>query len=105
MWLTSYVPTLIFQPKWFKSDRDPKIGDVVLFLKSEKDFEKIYQYGLICDLKKSRDGKIRSIDVEYQNHTERVKRRTTRGTREVVVIHPFEELGLIRELNILFNDL
>ena len=104
-WLTSHVPTLMFQPKWFKSDRDPKVGDVILFLKSDKDFERIYQYGLICDLKVSRDGKIRSLDIEYQNHTEKVKRRTTRGTREVVVIHPFEELGLIRELNVLFNDL
>ena len=104
-WLTSHVPSLMFQPKWFKSDRDPKVGDVILFLKSDKDFERIYQYGLICDLKVSRDGKIRSLDIEYQNHTEKVKRRTTRGTREVVVIHPFEELGLIRELNVLFNNL
>ena len=104
-WLTSYVPTLMFQPKWFRSDRDPKVGDVILFLKSEKDFEKIFQYGLICDLKSSRDGRIRTLDIEYQNHTEKVKRRTTRGTREVVVIHPFEELGLIRELNVLFDNL
>ena len=104
-WLISYVPTLMFQPKWFQSDRDPKVGDVILFLKSEKDFEKIYQYGMICDLKRSRDGKIRSLEIEYQNHTEKVKRRTTRGTREVVVIHPFEELGLIRELNVLFDNL
>ena len=103
-WLISYVPTLMFQPKWFQSDRDPKVGDIILFLKSEKDFEKIYQYGIICDLKHSRDGKIRSLDIEYQNHTEKVKRRTTRGTREVVVIHPYEELGLIRELNILFDS-
>ena len=104
-WLTSYVPTLMFQPKWFRSDRDPKVGDVILFLKSEKDFERIFQYGLICDLKSSRDGRIRTLDIEYQNHTEKVKRRTTRGTREVVVIHPFEELGLIRELNVLFDNL
>ena len=103
-WLISYVPTLMFQPKWFQSDRDPKVGDIILFLKSEKDFEKIYQYGIICDLKRSRDGKIRSLDIEYQNHTEKVKRRTTRGTREVVVIHPYEELGLIRELDSLFDN-
>ena len=33
-WLTSYVPTLVMQPKWFRSDRDLKKGDVVLFLKN-----------------------------------------------------------------------
>ena len=95
----------MFQPKWFKTDYDPKIGDVVLFLKSEKDFEKIYQYGIICGIKANRDGKIRQVDVDYQNHTENVKRRTTRGTRELVVIHKHEELGLIGELNVLASGL
>ena len=92
-------------PKWFKSDSDPKVGDIVLFLKSEKEFEQIYQYGLIKDLKVSRDGKIRQVEVEYQNHNENVKRSTNRGTREIVVIHPFEELGLMRELNIIATSL
>ena len=53
-WLISYVPTLILQPKWYQSDRDPKIGDVILFLKSEKEFERKYQYGIITDIKVSR---------------------------------------------------
>ena len=96
-WLISYVPSLMMQPKWFRSDKDPKV--VVLFLKSDKEFEKLYQYGIIKDVKKSRDGKIRQVEVEYQNATENVKRRTTRGTREIVVIHPCDELGLMRELN------
>ena len=80
-------------------------SDVVLFLKSEKEFEQIYQYGLITDLKISRDGKIRQLEIEYQNHNEGVKRRTNRGSREVVVIHPFQELGLVRELNMLAASL
>ena len=104
-WLTSFVPSLMFQPKWFKSDRDPKIGDVVLFLKSDKEFDKIYQYGIISDVKISRDGKIRQVTVEYQNPSENVKRFTNRGTREIVVIHPHNELGLIRELNVLATSL
>ena len=102
-WLISYVPHLMFQPEWFKSDRDPKVGDVVLFLKSNKEFNKQYQYGVISDLKVSRDGKIRQVEVEYQNFSESVKRKTTRGTRELVVIHPIDELGLVRELNQMFD--
>ena len=98
-WLISYVPSLMFQPKWFQSDKDPKVGDIVLFLKSDKEFDKHYQYGKINALNKSKDDKIRKIEIEYQNHTENVKRYTNRGTREVVVIHPIDELGLIRELN------
>ena len=104
-WLTSYVPLLMFQPKWFKSDRDPKIGDVVLFLKSESELDKQYQYGIISDLKVSRDGKIRQVEVEYQNSSEHTKRRVFRGTREIVLIHPIGELGLVRELNNMFNSL
>ena len=104
-WLTSCVPQLMQHPKWFKSDIDPKVGDIVLFLKSEKEFECIYQYGLITDLKVSRDGKIRQVELEYQNHHENVKRKTNRGTREICVIHPFDDIGLIRELNILATSL
>ena len=103
-WLTSYVPTLMFQPKWFSSDRDSKVGDIVLFLKSDKEFQKIYQYGIITDLKVSRDKRIREIEIEYQNVNEGTKRRTTRGAREVVVIHPVHELGLVREINKLVSQ-
>ena len=34
-----------------------------------------------------------------------MKRRTIRGTRELVMIHPVDELGLIRELNLLSQNL
>ena len=95
----------MFQPKWFKSDQDPKVGDIVLFLKSDKEFKKMYQYGIISDLKISRDQKIREIEIECKNVGEKSKRRTTRGTREVVIIHPVNELGLVRELNILSANL
>ena len=35
------------QPKWYKSDRDVKVGDVVLFMKKEKEYAGYYQYGMI----------------------------------------------------------
>ena len=100
-WLTSCVPNLMIHPKWFKSDSYPQVGDVILFLKSDKEFQKLYQYGMITFCKRSRDGKIREVEIEYQNHTDKSKRYTTRGTKEIVVIHPYEELGLIRQLNIM----
>ena len=37
-WLKSYVPTLIDRPKWLNSGDKVRVGDVVLFLKSEKEF-------------------------------------------------------------------
>ena len=98
-WLVSCVPKLMTHPKWYDSSRDSKIGDIVLFLKSEKEFDKQYQYGIIRGIKASRDGKIRQIDIEYQNHNETVKRFTNRGVREVVVIHPVDEMSIIRQIN------
>ena len=31
-WLLSHVPKLMEQPKWFRDDRDLKVGDIVLIL-------------------------------------------------------------------------
>ena len=85
-WLISKVPMLMHQPKWFKSDQDIQVGDVVLFLKSDKEFEKQYQHGMVKDFKLDKDLKIRKVKVEYRNHNESVNRITTRGTRDIVVI-------------------
>ena len=67
------------QPKWLESSRDSKVGDVVLFLKSDREFDRQYQYGIIVDVKVSRDGKIRVVEIEYENFNEGVKRRTNRA--------------------------
>ena len=97
-WLTSYVPTLLDQPNGL-TDRDICAGDVVLFLKSDKEFDRHYQYGLVIAIIPSRDGLIRVVEIEYQNNNENCKRVTKRGVRDVVVIHPVEEIGIYRELN------
>ena len=98
-WLTSVVPSLIEKPKWFVTERHVAVGDVVLFLKSDKEFEKQYQYGVISAVYESKDGLIRTVLVEYQNHGENVKRTTKRSVRDLVVIHPIEELGIMKELH------
>ena len=85
-------------PKWFRNDRNLAEGDVVLFSKSEKEFENIYQYGIIKSVVHSKDGRIRKVEVEYVNHTEKARRCTTRHARDLIVIHPVEELGLSKEL-------
>ena len=38
------------------------------------------------------------VEVEYQNHNEGVKRYTTRGVRDLVVIQPVDEPGIDAEL-------
>ena len=102
-WIQSYVPTLIDRPKWFKGQSDVQVGDIVLFLKSEKEFDLQYQYGMISKLHPSKDNIVRKVDIEYQNFNEGVKRTTHRGVREIVSIHPIDELDIYEELYDLFN--
>ena len=97
-WLLSHVPKLMDQPKWFKSDRDLKKGDVVLFLKHESEISSTYQYGIIDAVEVSRDGKIRKVVVRYRNHSEDTNRTTYRSARSLVVIHPVDEIDIIQEL-------
>ena len=85
-------------PKWFQTDRDVKVGDVVLFLKQENQLSSTYQYGMISDLSKSSDEKIRKATVRYRNSTEAVDRFTNRAVRQLIVIHPVDELNIMEEL-------
>jgi len=101
--MTPYVPTLIEQPKWFTTERNLSEGDVVLFLKSEQEFDRQYQYGIVSSTVVSRDGLVRVAEIKYQNCGENVKRTTKRGVRDLVVIHPIDEIGISKELHELAN--
>ena len=64
------------------SNKEIQIGDVVMFLKSEREFDEQYQYGIVSSLHRGKDNHIRRVDVEYKNHNETFKRNTQRGVRE-----------------------
>ena len=55
-WLISFVPLLVQQPKWFSTERSVTVGDIVLFRKSEKEFDKNYQYVIFIKTVEGRDG-------------------------------------------------
>ena len=97
-WLISYVPKLMDHPKWFDNDKDLKKGDVVLFLKSEKELNNDYQYGMVDAVHLGVDGKIRSVEIKYRNHNEQMDRFTHRATRQLTVIHAVDEIDFIKEL-------
>ena len=85
-------------PKWFDSDKDLEKGDIILFLKHENSLSNQYQYGMVENVHKSIDGKVRSVDVKYRNHNENVDRLTHRAARQLVVIHQVHDLDIIAEL-------
>ena len=85
-------------PKWFNSDSDLVKGDVVLFLKHENILPNDYQYGMVEDVHKGIDGKIRSVNIKYRNHNENVDHATHRATRQLVVIHRVHDMDIMLEL-------
>ena len=97
-WLTSHVPNLMNQPKWFVNDRDVKVGDIVLFIKQDNPIASRYQYGMISEVNISQDGKIRKVIVRYRNANENVDRYTNRAVRQIVIVHPVDELSILEEM-------
>ena len=97
-WLTSAVPKLVPQPKWFHNDGGVRVGDVVIFKKAESALSGQYQYGIVQELKCSSDNIIRSVVLRYRNATENVDRTTTRSVRTIVIIHRVDELNIMEEL-------
>ncbi|XP_066917852.1 uncharacterized protein [Clytia hemisphaerica] len=97
-WLTSHVPSLMHQPKWFNTDRDLQPGDVVLFTKQDSAIASTYQYGRIKSVNRGRDNAIRDVVVEYQNSNENTKRLTTRAVRTLILILGADEIDLSKEL-------
>ena len=98
LWLSVHVPKLIVQPKWFKSDENLKIGDIVLFLKQDSTISSNYQYGIVDTVHQGRDKNIRRVTLRYRNNNENIDRTTTRSVRGLVVIHRVDETNIMEEL-------
>ena len=69
-----------------------------MFLKQEKALCREYQFGMIKSVEVGRDGRIRVAVVKYRNHNENMDRETRRSVRQLVLIHPIEELDIHKEL-------
>ena len=94
-WLVSALPRLIPKPKWFTNDVDIKCGDIVLFDKSDASFVGEYKYGIVDEIHRSKDSKIRSATIRYRNASEEIFRTTNRAVRSIVVIHRIDEVDIM----------
>ena len=97
-WLTSAVPKLVPQPKWFRDDGGIRVGDIVIFKRRDSVLSGVYQYGIVQSIKDSSDRATRTVVIRYRNADEDVDRETTRSARSVVVIHGIDELNIMEEL-------
>ena len=99
-WLVSAPPKLVPHPKWFKSDDDLKVGDIVLFDKAEGSLvDGEYHFGIVEDSFLSKDNQVRTVKLRYRNADEATGYRTTiRAARGLVVIHRVDEIDLMEEV-------
>ena len=102
-WLLSLVPNIMHPWQWFRTESNLKQGDVVLFLKQDPLFSETGQYGIVVSVQQSSDNVIRKVKVKYQNANENVDRETFRSVRQLVMIHPVDEIDIIQELNNIKN--
>ena len=79
------------QGKWFNHNRDLRVGDIVLFTKTDSCISKNYTYGMVNDVKIGDDGHVRKVTLQYQNDNESVKRETCRSVRNLILIHPVDD--------------
>ena len=100
LWADTYVPKLIYQPtKWNKDDLELHVGDLVYFQKEpDKKLPSKWIIGMVDELDRGRDGKVRRVFVKYQNYGEKNSRRTDRAVRSLVKIFDIEEYVLQEDL-------
>ena len=98
-WLLVVAPELIEKPVNWKSGDNVKVGDVVLFRKSEGSVGPgTYQYGIILSVDVSADGVVRNAKVKYRNADEGKDRTTDRNVKSLILIHKVDELDIMKEM-------
>ena len=75
-----------------------KICAVVLFTKNEVSVVNTYQYGMVHEIELSRDGLICKVVIKYRNSSKNIDRFTTCAVRDLVLIHPVDEIHIMEEL-------
>lgn len=92
------MPKLMFQQKWFKSDKELKEGDLVYFRKRDSKLDDKWIVGAIDTLERGRDGLIRMVQVKYKNAGENHLQVTTRTVRQLVKLWSIDDHHLAEDL-------
>ena len=98
VWLTTYLPHLMKQEKWFDTTHVLQEGDIVLFLKRDSAIQNKYQYGIVSKVIPSKDGVIRKARIKYRNFNESSFRETYRSVRELILISSIDDINIMEEI-------
>ena len=99
IWNDTLIPKLIKTPKWFKTDKDLKNGDIVYFQKRESELGSgKWTVGQVESITKGKDGLIREASIRYQNHSDDHSRVTDRAVRKLVKLFSIDDASVHQEM-------
>ena len=96
--LMEYIPR---PARWRGARNDLKVGDIVIFLKEDKELTfgaPVWKIGELVEVQKLADGVARTVVIKYKNSTENTFRTTKRCARKIAVLHSEGDLELVDEL-------
>lgn len=92
--LSEFIPG---NSKWTKTGRQPKVGDICIFLKKGSESaigSNVWKIGRVVEVEVSKDGLIRNVIMEYKNHNEKTFRTTRRSVRTIAILYTEDELSV-----------
>ena len=101
IWRDAWVPKLMYAPKWFKSEVDLNIGDLVYFQQTANELGSKYSkwtVGEVSDLERGQDEKIRRVWVKYKNPGDANYQSTERSVRSLIKIFSILDGGIQEDL-------
>ena len=75
------LPKLMKMHKWYKSDEQLVVGDIVYFQKDESVLSSVWTVGRVTEVTIGKDGAVRRVVVQFQNANENEPRFTDRAAR------------------------
>ena len=72
-----------------------KVCDMVLFIKNECSVVNTHQYGMVHEIELRRDGLNQKNVIKYRNSSENIDCFTTCAVRDLVLIHPVDEINML----------
>ena len=91
IWNTTMIPKLMRIHKWYKSDEQLMVGDIIYFKKDESVLSSEWTVGRVTDVIVGKDGAVRRAIVQFQNSKEKEPRFTDRAARSLVKLFNIED--------------
>ena len=93
-WTRDFFPSLIVQQKWHTSQRDVRVGDIVLIQDSNQ-IRGNWKLGRVTKAYEGKDGKVRKVELQYKNPKPSESIKTYAGQGYVTVERPVQRLVVI----------